>query len=168
MVKTRPNEPCPCGSGRKYKRCCGPGQPLKSAGRPNPEQRSANGTGALTRATVIVSALAAAVALAVYIGTLDAPFLYDDITYVQENPLVAEGGSLGKLWTTSYPPGREAAGLYRPVTSTSYFIDRSLWGLAPARFHLTNVLLHAAATFLFVVLSVPIGIILGLGRWRPD
>ena len=21
--KTRPNEPCPCGSGRKYKRCCG-------------------------------------------------------------------------------------------------------------------------------------------------
>ena len=158
MVKTRPNEPCPCGSGRKYKRCCGPGQPLKSAGRPNPEQRSANGTGALTRATVIVSALAAAVALAVYIGTLDAPFLYDDITYVQENPLVAEGGSLGKLWTTSYPPGREAAGLYRPITSTSYFIDRSLWGLAPARFHLTNVLLHAAATFLFVVLVSRLGL----------
>lgn len=21
--KTRPNDPCPCGSGKKYKRCCG-------------------------------------------------------------------------------------------------------------------------------------------------
>jgi hypothetical protein len=22
-AKARPNEPCPCGSGRKFKRCCG-------------------------------------------------------------------------------------------------------------------------------------------------
>ncbi|HEV8574869.1 MAG TPA: tetratricopeptide repeat protein [Dehalococcoidia bacterium] len=158
MIKTRPNEPCPCGSGRKYKRCCAPGQQLKRAGRLNPEQRSDPGRSTLAGATVIVSAIAAVVALVVYSGTLDAPFLYDDITYVQENPLVAEGGSLGKVWTTSYPPGREAAGLYRPVTSTTYFIDRSLWGLEPARFHLTNVMLHAAATFLFVVLVSRLGL----------
>jgi hypothetical protein len=23
VIKIGPNEPCPCGSGRKYKRCCG-------------------------------------------------------------------------------------------------------------------------------------------------
>lgn len=158
MVKTRPNEPCPCGSGRKYKWCCAPGRQSKRASRPTPERRSDSGTGTLSRATLIVSAIAAVAALVVYSGTLDAPFLYDDITYVQENPLVADGGSLGKLWTTSYPPGREAAGLYRPVTSTTYFIDRSLWGLAPGRFHLTNVVLHAAATFLLVVLVSRLGL----------
>jgi len=29
MVKIGRNEPCPCGSGKKYKKCCLPGQPEK-------------------------------------------------------------------------------------------------------------------------------------------
>jgi uncharacterized protein YecA (UPF0149 family) len=24
--KVRPNDPCPCGSGKKYKKCCGKGE----------------------------------------------------------------------------------------------------------------------------------------------
>jgi hypothetical protein len=34
--KVRPNEPCPCGSGRKYKKCCnGPGAPVAAGGLPH-------------------------------------------------------------------------------------------------------------------------------------
>jgi hypothetical protein len=34
--KVRPNEPCPCGSGRKYKKCCnGPGAPAAAGGLPH-------------------------------------------------------------------------------------------------------------------------------------
>lgn len=34
--KVRPNEPCPCGSGRKFKKCCnGPGAPAAAGGLPH-------------------------------------------------------------------------------------------------------------------------------------
>lgn len=32
MAKVRPNDPCPCGSGKKYKKCCGTGRTRASLG----------------------------------------------------------------------------------------------------------------------------------------
>jgi len=41
---------------------------------------------------------------------------------------------------------------YRPVLSTAFFIDRSLWGLHPFGYHLTNFLLHAFNAILIYLL----------------
>lgn len=41
--------------------------------------------------------------------------------------------------------------LYRPVSSLSYAIDYWVWGLNPAGYHLTNLLLHGVATILVAV-----------------
>jgi hypothetical protein len=45
----------------------------------------------------------------------------------------------------------EVALLYRPISSLSYAIDYWVWGLTPAGYHLTNVLLHGVATVLVAV-----------------
>jgi hypothetical protein len=45
----------------------------------------------------------------------------------------------------------EVALLYRPISSFSYAIDYWVWGLNPAGYHLTNVLLHGVAAVLVAV-----------------
>jgi hypothetical protein len=45
----------------------------------------------------------------------------------------------------------EIALLYRPISSLSYAIDYWVWGLNPAGYHLSNVLLHGIATVLVAV-----------------
>jgi histidinol dehydrogenase len=42
----------------------------------------------------------------------------------------------------------EHSGFYRPVVSLSYFLEFRLWGLTPLGYHVTNLLLHLAATLL--------------------
>jgi len=43
-------------------------------------------------------------------------------------------------------------GYYRPLFWVSFLVDRSLWGLDAFGYHLTNVILHAAATFVSFML----------------
>ncbi len=53
-----------------------------------------------------------------------------------------------------------AGAFYRPLTYSTYFLDHALWDRWPAGYHLTNLLLHAAAIGgLFVLLRQ-----LGVGR----
>ncbi|MBI4831487.1 MAG: tetratricopeptide repeat protein [Candidatus Lindowbacteria bacterium] len=58
------------------------------------------------------------------------------------------------FWSESTQP--VARGYYRPLILLSYAIDYSLWGLRPAGFHLTNILWHALASALVVVLVLRI------------
>jgi tetratricopeptide (TPR) repeat protein len=46
---------------------------------------------------------------------------------------------------------------YAPIHLLSYMVDDALWGLRPAAFALTNVLLHAANGVLFYLLLVELG-----------
>ena len=85
------------------------------------------------------------VAFALYIGTLDAPFLYDDVIYVEENPQIRQITNAPQLWISPYNP----RGLYRPTTSTTYLIDYFLVKLDPRGFHLTNLLLYLATILTF-------------------
>ncbi|MBX3231385.1 MAG: SEC-C domain-containing protein [Labilithrix sp.] len=42
MAKTGPNQSCPCGSGKKYKKCCGgPNAPVRSSGLPHTQAERA-------------------------------------------------------------------------------------------------------------------------------
>jgi hypothetical protein len=80
-------------------------------------------------------------ALLVHARTIGFPFSgLDDGMYFRENPLVTDPGShsLFELLTT------EHIGYPIPITILSYLVDKAFVGIQPWRFHLTNVLLHAA------------------------
>lgn len=75
---------------------------------------------------------------------------FDDNMYVYENPDVSQGlnrTGISKAFTSRY------IGIWLPLTMLSYQLDHELSGMDPARFHRTNVLLHAASSIaLFLVL----------------
>ena len=81
-----------------------------------------------------------------YLTVIDGPFLYDDTLYVVDNHQVTQPGYWSEILTTSYPPGRESQGLYRPLVTLSFALDHAVAGLSSWMFHVTNILLHAGAT----------------------
>lgn len=60
-----------------------------------------------------------------------------------DNALLRSAPGLGKIW---FEPG--ATIQYYPLVFTSFWIERHLWGLAPAGYHVVNVVIHAASAFL--------------------
>ena len=75
---------------------------------------------------------------------------FDDDVYVYQNPHLSRGLTTdGIIWAFS----TTQCDNWHPLTWLSYLLDYRLYGLAPWGYHLTNVLLHAAAaTMLFLVL----------------
>ena len=87
-----------------------------------------------------------AATLAVYLQTAQFSFVnYDDPDYVTNNPHVRQGITLeGIGWAFR---STEAANWF-PVTRLSHMLDAQIFGLDAGMHHLTNVLLHAAASIL--------------------
>jgi protein O-mannosyl-transferase len=75
---------------------------------------------------------------------------FDDDVYVYQNPHLARGLTAeGMAWAMT----TTRCDNWHPATWLSYLLDYQLNGLTPWGYHLTNVLLHAAAaTVLFLVL----------------
>jgi tetratricopeptide (TPR) repeat protein len=99
---------------------------------------------------VVCGFLLLAVAL-VFGQTIGHEFVnYDDNRYVYENPVVQKGLTLeGFRWALTYGE----IGHWHPLTWFSHMLDCQLYGLHAGGHHLTNVLLHAAASILlFLVL----------------
>ena len=67
---------------------------------------------------------------------------WDDGPYVYENPLVLSGLSAASLRAACT---EVVVCCWAPLTMLSYQLDSTLLGTRPAGYHLTNVLLHAAA-----------------------
>ncbi len=95
------------------------------------------------------------VALLLFLPTLRNDFVFDDRAIIVGNPLLSSLRDLPHLLAAPYwnVPGHSRT-LYRPVTSTSFSLNRSVGGLAPRWFHLVNVCAHAAATLLVVLLAL--------------
>ena len=90
-----------------------------------------------------------------------AGFIWDDDSILTGNPCVVGPLGLKEIWTTS------AADIC-PLTITTFWLEHTLWGLAPLPYHLVNVLLHAAcAVTLWCVLRSLIvrGAWLGAALW---
>ena len=98
-------------------------------------------------------------------------FLWDDKYFISENQDILSPGFLKRFLVSPFggmqesdensPRTGQNRQFYRPLTSLSYWLDFNAWGLNPASFHLTNILLHFLnAVALFCVL-------LGLGFGRP-
>jgi len=90
---------------------------------------------------------------------------WDDDTYVYENPVISAGLSLR---TVSESFRRVVCHNWAPLTTLSYLVDVSLFGMRPAGFHLTNVLLHATAAALLCVAfirmtSAPLKVVIAIG-----
>jgi Flp pilus assembly protein TadD len=76
---------------------------------------------------------------------------YDDNDYVTANPHVLNGLTADAV---SWALATGYFGNWNPLTWLSYMLDRQLFGLTPAGFHLTNLIFHIANTLLlFFVLK---------------
>jgi hypothetical protein len=111
---------------------------------------------------VVASAVLAAslVGILAHRESLGYWFTASDTVPMIESSRVTDAGDFAALFTQPMMAGTrfvEFALFYRPVSSLSYAVDYRLWGLDPAGYHLTTVLLHggaaAAATVALVVLT---------------
>ena len=70
---------------------------------------------------------------------------YDDGDYVYENPYVRSGLTLNGIgWAFTHVHAQ----YWHPLTTISHMLDCQVFGLQPWGHHLTNIMLHAAATIL--------------------
>ncbi len=95
-------------------------------------------------------------ALATFLPSLGNDFVnLDDALYVYQNDLVQGGLTPEGIARAFTGP---ACNFYHPLTMLSLMLDHQLWGLNPAGFRLTNLLLHAAtAAILFLLLRLMTG-----------
>ncbi len=102
------------------------------------------------RPAALPSTLAASLVLLTllaYLPALRAGFIWDDDAYVTQNPTLTDAAGLAKMWTDvrSLPQ-------WYPLVHTTFWLERRVWGLNPAGYHLDNVLLHAASAVLLLAL----------------
>ncbi|MCS7079588.1 MAG: tetratricopeptide repeat protein [Chloracidobacterium sp.] len=83
-------------------------------------------------------------AVLVYANTLANGFTYDDTPIIVNNPAIRSLTDAPRLFLSGYWDHRQA-GLsnYRPLFAVTLAVDYAVWGLRPAGYHLTNILLHA-------------------------
>jgi Tfp pilus assembly protein PilF len=89
-------------------------------------------------------------AVAVYANSLANGFVWDDVLLIVDNPRIKSWDRLLALFTQPLAPGTQ---YYRPLQGLTYVTDYAVNGLAPAGFHMTNVVLHALAALLFYRVS---------------
>jgi hypothetical protein len=87
----------------------------------------------------------AGLALAASASGLANGFVYDDIPIVQQNPIVRQPESIGRIWSTPYWP---AGLLYRPVTVQLFAVEWALGAGRPVVFHLVSILLKVLTAVL--------------------
>lgn len=82
--------------------------------------------------------------VAAYAPALTAGYIWDDDSYLTANLNLETADGLRRIWLepTSNPQ-------YYPIVFTSFWIERRLWDLHPAGYHLVNVLLHGLTAVLF-------------------
>jgi protein O-mannosyl-transferase len=114
---------------------------------------------AAPRTTTWLALAAAALGLALYLPTVGHAFVYDDEIVVVKNVLLRSLDRIPALFAaTEWAGGGLDARAYRPLTGVTYALDHALSGLAPWSYHLTNALLHGAASGLVLLLALRLGL----------
>lgn len=117
-------------------------------------------TDRLQRRQARLATLAVALAAVLpYLHTLGHGFAYDDGVEVVDNAFIrgAEGVPLiltNPVWAGS----GKGSSAYRPLTTLTYALNHAAGGLAPAGYHLVNLLLHAGASALVLALALALGL----------
>jgi len=109
----------------------------------------------MNRKRLIHIFLIAALAFLVYSNSFKNDFVFDDIKVIEENTFIRDLKNLPILLKPrEYTErSRENRG-YSPVSTLSYFLSYSLWGLKVEGYHITNTLFHSfnALLLYFIVL----------------
>jgi len=103
----------------------------------------------LGRRHFLHTALIAALTCAAYSGSFAGDFVSDDVRAVRDNLLIRglDAAHVRRMFATFDDNN------YMPIKVLSTAIDYRLWGLQPAGFHATNLLIHvAAASIIYAVL----------------
>ncbi len=87
-----------------------------------------------------------------YQSVWHAGFVWDDDHHVTNNPAMTAPDGLQQIWTSL------AISRYYPLTLTTFWIQRRLWGLNPMPYHLVNIGLHALNGLLLFVLLRRLGV----------
>jgi len=87
------------------------------------------------------------VTFVVYQPVWRAGFIWDDDDHLTANPAMTAPHGLRMIWSSL------AVSRYYPLTLTSFWVERRLWGLNPMPYHLVNIALHAInGVLIFLVL----------------
>ena len=88
-----------------------------------------------------------AIAFLAYQPAWHGGFIWDDNDHLTANPAMTDPHGLRMIWSSL------ATSRYYPLTLTSFWVQRRLWGLNPMPYHLVNIALHALnALLVFLVL----------------
>ncbi len=98
------------------------------------------------------------ICLFIYAGYLSNGFVFDDRILVERNPLIKSARLLPNVFRTGiydYWAGIQPYDrMYRPLQMLSYYLDYNLWGLNPAGFRFSNILLHLFNSILVFYLLI--------------
>jgi tetratricopeptide (TPR) repeat protein len=109
--------------------------------------------------------------LGLFLPAMRGDFIWDDKYFISENPNIQSPHFLGTFLVSPFGgfsgPDENSVRMdrimqfYRPLTSLSYWLDFKTWGLNPAAFHLTNILLHTANAVLLLLILLSLDISAG-------
>lgn len=88
--------------------------------------------------------------IGIYANSLQNNFTFDDWPLVANNPLVMQP-NIGAIFSSAYWPDRPDLGLYRPLTTLSYAMNRVVLGERAWGFHLANMVTHILNALLVYV-----------------
>src|SRR5688572_5089940 len=81
----------------------------------------------------------------VYAPLLNAGFIWDDDKHLLNDVLLESLDGLYKIW---FSPDKSVWN-YWPLTRTSFWLERLIWGTNPAGYHAINIVLHLASSCIF-------------------
>jgi len=146
------NSSCPCGSGRKYKKCCALSGDISVAAALGPKGGAAGESWQSRTLLALPVLLILAATFGVYGQMVRHGFIsLDDPQFISENSLVKAGWTVAGLrWAfTTYFSGN-----WYPLTWLSHMLDCQLFGLNAGAHHLVSAGWHAAsAVLLFLTLA---------------
>lgn len=96
--------------------------------------------------TIIAIAALLALTVITHWPALHNGFIWDDDDHLTANPAMSLPGGLHKIWTSV------TFSRYYPLTLTTFWAQRRLWGLNPLPYHAVNIVLHAANAILILLL----------------
>jgi len=113
----------------------------------------------------IVWLLLIVLAITPYLTGLRHAWVYDDYGVIVENEFLSEPSAWSRLLTLDTIRDAEVIDGQRPVVVASYLADRSVWGIVPAGFRTTNIILHLIASVLVFFLLLRLGSMPHVAGW---
>lgn len=121
-----------------------------AGGRLAPLTPDARPTGGISRWQMVGGMLL--LTFAAYLPALKGEFVISDDYVVSSNAHLTAPDGLRRIWFST------ESEQYQPLVYTSYWLERRIWGLTPAGYHLVNIVLHAANALLLWFLLGRIGV----------